>query len=226
MLAAWSGPAVIAGFMIPWIFFIGWFQPPSPSLGAAEIATVFQQNTFGIRFGMMMLTYAGAMNTFFGGIIMIYMLRMKGPSPLYAYTQFGSAVVSSVIFIVCALMWEGVAFRPERPADITQFGNDMTWLLFDMSTSPPFIQWIALGLAVLMDKSSPPVFPRWFGYYNFWSALLFIPSSLITFFKTGPFSWAGIFGWYFVLTDFCVWYIVTFVMLVKAIKQHRQSAFA
>ena len=83
---------------------------------------------------------------------------------------------------------------------------------------------IVIAVASFLDKSPEPVFPRWFGYFNFWSALLLIPASLITFFKTGPFCWSGILGFYLGVVVFTAWCLVTFGLLVKAIQNHPKTA--
>ena len=72
-------------------------------------------------------------------------------------------------------------------------------------------------VAVLYDESVRPVFPRWFAFFNFWSALLLIPASMITYFKTGPFAWNGILGFYLGVAIFTLWCLVTFWMVRKDI---------
>jgi hypothetical protein len=219
MLCAWSGPMTIAVFGIAWIFCIGWLQPPPPNLSATEIAAVFQQNTIGIRTGMLMIMLGGALYLAFAAIIMVYMLRMKGPSPALAYTQFGAGTLNVLFFIIPAQIWGATVFRPDRLVEITQFGNDLGWLMFDMVTSTTIVEWVVLGLAIMWDKSPRPVLPRWFAYFNFWSALLVLCPSFITYFKTGPFSWSGPIGWYVGVTVFSAWYFVAFVVMRNAIKE-------
>lgn len=224
MLCAWAGPVTIIAFAIAWVFFVQWVQPPSPSLNAMEIAAEYQgDNTLRIRIGMMIMMFGGALNTVFAAIIMIYMLRMKGVSPALAYTQFGSGVLNCLFFIIPAQIFGAVAYRPDRLAEITQFGNDLGWLIFDMVNSTTLVELTALGLAVIWDKGVRPIFPRWYGFYVLWTVLLCVPAGFVTYFKSGPFSWAGIFGWYLGASVFCLWYIVTFFVLRKAIKEHRQA---
>lgn len=220
MLCTLAGPVTIIIFVGAWTFSIGWLFPPSASMRPEEIASVFQNNTTGIRIGMLLLMYAGALNAAFSAIIMVYMLKIKEASPALAYTQFASGTVTILLFIIPAQVFTTTAFRPDRLVEITQFGNDLGWLILDMVNSTAIVQVLALGAAVLCDKSPKPVFPRWFGFFNFSVGLLFVPASLVTFFKSGPFSWAGVFGWYLGLTIFGAWYFVTAYLLVKAIKEH------
>jgi len=57
--------------------------------------------------------------------------------------------------------------------------------------------------------------------------VLFVPGGLLTFFKTGPFAWNGIFVWWVPFLVFFSWYLVMFVMLRKAIlKQAAETSAA
>lgn len=226
MLCAWTGPLTVVLFFIGWAIFAGWIPPPTPSMTPDQVAAVYQDRTVPIRAGMMIMMYSGPLYGVFSAIIMIYMLRMKGPSPALAYGQLTAGTATILFLIVPAQIYGATVFRPDRAADITYFGNDLGWFMFDMVNSTLITQYLTLGLAVLFDDSARPAFPRWFGYFNFWSALLLIPASLITFFKTGPFCWAGILGFYLGVVIFTAWCLVTFWLLVQAIKNQPTTASA
>ena len=85
---------------------------------------------------------------------------------------------------------------------------------------------IIVGVATLSDQRERPIFPRWFGFFNLWVAVLFLPVSLLTFFKTGPFAWSGVFGWYLGLIAFGTWYFVAFYVLQQAIRERDREALA
>ena len=59
----------------------------------------------------------------------------------------------------------------------------------------------------------------WYGFYNFWVAVLILPAGVICLFKAGPFAWNGILGFWLPLVDFGIWVLVTTVLLFKAISQ-------
>lgn len=218
LICAWMGPLAIALFVLGWMLLADWFLPPVPSLTPAAIADVFQQNTFNIRLGMVLTQYAGALTLPFAAVITAVMLRMKGTSPALAYTQFGAAVINAQIFIIPAQMLNATAYRPDRPFEITQFGFDMGMLTFDSTAAAAILQFAVIGIAILSERSAQPTFPRWFAYICFWGGLLFIPSSLVTFFKQGPFTWSGLLGWYLGLFVYCAWFLVMFPVLLKAVK--------
>lgn len=89
---------------------------------------------------------------------------------------------------------------------------------------PPIVgQLGALSVAIFSDRRAEPLFPRWFGYFNVWVALLLLPASAIIFFKTGPLAWTGVIGFWIPAAVFGVWYIVMTVILLRAISAEATS---
>ena len=219
MLCAWTGPLTVVLFFIAWVAFADWMPPPTPSMSAEEIAAMYQDRTVLIRAGMMLMMYSGPLYGVFSAIITIYMLRMKGPTPALAWGQLTAGTATILFLIIPAQIYGATVFRPDRPVDITLFGNDLAWFNFDMVNSTLITQYLTLGFAVLFDDGEKPVFPRWFAFFNFWSALMLIPASMITFFKTGAFAWNGILGFYLGVVIFTLWCLVTFWLLARAIRE-------
>lgn len=217
MLFAASGPLMMVILGIGWIVCAGWWPPPSPGATAEQTVAMYRDNLLGIRFGMMLQMFGGALCVTYGAVIMTHMLRMTGPSPALAYAQFGSAAANALLFILPVQIWGAVSFRPERDIAITQFGHDMGWIIFDMVSSTTIIQFACIGMATLWDRGARAVFPRWYGYYCLLAALLVISPSFITFFKNGPFAWNGIFGFYTGVVVYTLWDFLTFIVLRKAI---------
>jgi len=226
LLCAWSGPLTMILFGIGWVPCAGWLPPPPPSLSAIDVASIYQHNTIGIRTGMLLMMYAGGLNAAFAAIVTVYMKRLKGPSPALAYIQLVSGVCNVVFFIVPAQIFTAVAFRPDRAPDITQFGNDLGWMFLDMVNSPAIIQFLVVGVAILSDESDRPLFPRWSGYFSLWASVMMVPACLITYFKAGPFSWAGILGFYLGVVTFGTWYFVIAGIVARAIRAYHQGRTA
>jgi hypothetical protein len=118
-----------------------------------------------------------------------------------------------------AMLWTVAAFRPDRDPQITQLVNDLAWLFWIMVASVPILQNILFGLCVLSDKMPKPLFPRWFGYFQFWIALGLLPATVITFFKTGPLSWNGLISFWFVVVLFGVFIVVEVLCLFRAVNR-------
>ena len=225
MLCVWSGFAAMSIFIAAWVLSFGWLFPPPPGLNAAEITSVYQQNVMGIRLGVILMgNFGGALTVVFSAIITIYMLRMKGPSPVFAWIQALCGAINVLVFVIPAQIYATAAYRLDRAPEITQFGNDMAWMIFDMVVGPTQIQWLAIGLAILWDKSEKPIFPRWFAFFNIWAAVVILLNNMILFFKIGPFAWNGLLGWWPGASVFCLWYYVAFFVMRKAVQEHGNSA--
>jgi hypothetical protein len=116
------------------------------------------------------------------------------------------------------------AFQPERDPEITQALHAAGWLPLVALIFPAVVQNTAIAVATFTDTREQPVFPRWVGYFNIWVALLFLPSGLVLFFKTGPFAWNGIFTFWLAATVFTIWLVTMFVMLRRAIAQQETES--
>jgi hypothetical protein len=58
--------------------------------------------------------------------------------------------------------------------------------------------------------------PKWVAYMNFWCALTISPASLIQFFKTGLFTYAGLIDFWFIFAIFFGWMVMMTIVTVKA----------
>ena len=218
MVCVWSGLIGIGIFMVAWVFCLDWFFPPPPSLDAGQIARMYQDNLLGTRTGVALIAnFAAPLFVVFAAVITIYMLRMQGPSPALAWINVSAAAIQVLLFVIPAEIFGATAFRPDRSPEITQFGNDLGWIPFDHVVGPTQIQWLAVGFAILWDRSPRPILPRWFAFFNFWCATIMTVNNMILFFKTGPFAWNGLLGWWPAAGTFCTWYVVGFFVMRGAV---------
>ena len=220
---------ICAWCVVPFVlsFFAGlviarFLMPVAPGLSADEIATLYQTHTNTIRIGIL-ICFAGCVPfILWGGALIGQSRRIEGASPTLAYTQIASLAIAVMIVLVPAIFFFVAAYRPERFPEITQMLNDLGWTMFVVSF-PPFMAWpIALAIGIFGDEAERPVFPRWAAYFNIYVSLIYLPPSLLIFFKAGPFAWNGLFSWYIPVADFFIWAIVMTVLTVTAIK--RQAA--
>ena len=88
----------------------------------------------------------------------------------------------------------------------------------------PFIlQNITLAIASFVETANPPVFTRWYGYFNLWVALLSLPSGALVIFNDGPLAWNGVFAFYLSVTATFVWMIVTTYLLLRGINAEERA---
>ena len=218
-LCAWSGIVAIALFGLAFWPTSQFFPPPPPTLTPLEVAALYQNNTNGIRLGMLLMSLSGAFVGPFVAVIFIQMKRIEGATPILSYSQLTTGVMGAMFFIIPAIIFSAAAYHPERAPELTTLLHELGWFFLVMPVAPAFLQNVAIGFAILSDKNPQPVFPRWLGFFNFWVALLFVAGGLITFFKTGPFAWNGLLAFYVAAVVFGAWFMVMVRMLLKAIDQ-------
>jgi hypothetical protein len=219
----WSGPVFMAVFLLGFWVIAGLVPPPSPHDSALKIAHVYQQNTNGIRAGLLITMIAAALMVPFGALITVHMRRIEGRSSVLAYTVLAMTAINCILITMPVMIMTVAAFRPGRDPVLTQTLNDLAWIPFVMVFPPAVVQSIAIAFATFTDKAKRPVFPRWVAYFNLWVAFLFLPAGLLTFFKHGPFAWNGLLSFWVALSVFGTWYVVMFVALRGAIKQEFEA---
>lgn len=203
----WCGPLMTVLWIGAFVFVAGFIPPSDPMASAEEIVKLYAENTTGIRLGLVIAMLGSALLVPFGVAISRQLKNIKGAKPL-ADTQLLSCALFSVEFIVPIALWMGVAYRFDgRAADITRTLHDVGWIMFVAVTWSLWVQLIATGIAIFIDKKPVPTFPRWVGYLNLWVALLIIPTSTVLFFKSGPFAWNGLIGLYIPLASYVIWFI-------------------
>lgn len=216
MVCLWTGLASLVLFFIGYWFMAGLVPPPSPNASAHTIQQFWSHDVTLKRYGLVVVMFAGALTAPWVAVIGTQMKRIEGEHFPYTWTQVGLGMLGVLLFILPVIVMQALLFRPHRDPNLMLMLNDVSWLPFIGIFMPASIQGIAIALAIFKDKEEK-VFPRWLGYFNLWIALLFLPDVLIYSFKTGPFAWNGIFGFWLPLTTFGVWFVVMFPYLRKAI---------
>ena len=83
------------------------------------------------------------------------MRRIEGASRTLVYAQLAAGERGTVLEIILPLMlWQGVAYRPERDPVVTQALNDVAWLTFIGTTTTVLIQNLIIG--VTCCRTQPP----------------------------------------------------------------------
>ena len=84
--------------------------------------------------------------------------------------------------------------------------------------------WVAI-VVVCFRKTSVPFspFPRWFGYFTAWIALMFEAGAVAFLPRTGPFSWRGLRVFWSPLSLFGLWLTVMCVLLLKSLNKQRDA---
>ncbi len=151
-------------------------------------------------------------------VLLTLQLKRSNPrlAPL-AYTQLACGLVLMLLILVPVTLMALAAFRPERPPESTQLINDAAFFILFWTFSAPTLEYIALGLFVLMDRGEQPLFPRWVGWFDLSVGLVFAFGAPVLFVKNGVFAWDGALAFWAVLVAFGAWVAVTFVGMLRAI---------
>lgn len=226
LLCAWSGLIFAAATLVGIIFLAQFFPPPSPADSATQVAATYQKNTDGIRTGMVLMMLGAGMFIPFTSLITHYIIRIEGKVGVISVMQIMGGYSNMLLFFYPPLWWLTASFRPERNADLIQLLHDAAWLQYLGALAPFLFMLASVAIAAFVDDSERPVFPRWVGWFNLIALIVFLPDQMIFFFKTGPFAWNGIFGWWIPLVDFFGWIVVMFFVLRSACKREAMPTTA
>ncbi len=221
--------AVWFGFIAIWIFFgalliASWLPIPAPSLSMEQVAEMYSANTNIIRLcGVLIVTSTLFLFPFYS-VLSVQLSRMEGPRPVLSWAQLAAGAGTSVFFILPGIMIYVIAFRPERAPEITYALNDLMFLVMITPWSTGFLQALVTGIVIVSNNEKVDLFPRWSGFLNFWIAFLLVPGAVIPFFKTGPFAWNGILGFWIPATVFGLFYFVNGFNVLRILKNEKASA--
>ena len=205
-------------------FVLASFVPPlKPHDSALEIARHYQDHTTGIRIGGVVMLVGSMFYATYTAVISAQMRRIPGVHISAVYAQLAAGAFACLTFLVPALLLESVAFRPDRDPQTTQALNDMFWIFLVMPWPPFMAQNYSFAYAIFTDPQVRPLFPRWLGYVNIWCPLIFTPAILLPFFKSGPFSWAGIFVIWITAFVFIAQFVANVTCLLRAINTEEEQ---
>lgn len=219
----------LCGFGLVVLFFVGFWAvahflvPPSPTESAAQIAARFADHRTRIRIGLVVTMFAAALLVPWSAGLFVQLRRAEGRWSPLPYVQLLCGALFSLEFIYLLMFWQVAAFREDTPAILVRLLNDMGWVPFVGLTSTAVVQAFALGFSMLGDQRAVPVFPRWAGWFNIWTATMFTPGTLCVFFHTGPLAYDGVLAWYLPVAVFTAWMPLNTVLCLRAISaQERQ----
>ena len=220
LLCIWSGPVVVVLTVLGMVVFGRYIFPATDPAATGEVIQAFYvDNLFGTRFGLLLLLVAFSLVVPFSVAISLQLRRIE-QTPAMSWTNLVAGTTGAIEGIMAVLIWMVCAFRPaEIDPDITRAFHDLGWLVFLIDV-PIFQIWLtAIGVAILRDKNQVPLFPRWFGYYCIWVAVLLFPAWAIIFFKAGPFAYDGVLALYLPFAFFFSWMLMMTWYLFKALNR-------
>jgi len=225
-ICALAGPFCALGWILGLLVFAHFLPPPSGNDGPEVIAQFYAAHLGGIRTGMIIVLISGVCYQPWVCAIAIQMKRMEGKYAPMTYIQFGLGTLFVLLFQLAAVFWQVAAYRPLENPVITQRFNDLGWMMFLISVPVVTVQGIAISLAIYADKRETPILPRWFAWFNIWAQIVFLPGTVIPFFKDGPLAWNGLFSFWIPAVVYTIWMLALTYLLVKAVGRQYEDFLA
>ncbi|BBU21203.1 hypothetical protein [Mycobacterium xenopi] len=223
LILFWTLPAVGLIWISAFFLFPGFIHPMSPTMSAEQVAAFYRDpaNLSRIRYSMILF------NWFCVGLIPIVMLlviqirRMAHRTPILSYCMLACAAGGPAIFLIADLFWLLAAFRPERPAELTQLFNDLAWVTFTVSVPYLIMQCVLLALAIYWDRQDHKVFKPWVAHFNLAVAVALAPAAFTGLALGGPMAWNGLLPFWVKNIAIAVWIVVMGVVIGRAIRRQR-----
>jgi MFS family permease len=221
-LCVWSAAAMIV-IMFAGLLVAGFLPLPAPSMTASEVAALISEHTFRIQLGMVLVACGAAFLGPFISAVTVQMRRIEGEHSPLSWLQLGLGTLFVFEFILPCFVCLAATYRPQRSPEVTQALFDLCWLMFVGVVSTAVIQCAAVALAILGDKRAQPIFPRWVGMFNIWTALIFGFGGVIVFFKSGPLAWNGVVTFWIPLSIYGAWLgVMIWAVLGAVARQERE----
>lgn len=222
-ICLWSGVLFMALFFIGFGLVARFIPPPQPDSPVADVVSNYADHGVRIRIGMVLSAYALVCFVPWVAVITVQLKRIEGPSAPLAHAQLALGAGLPVAFFPSIYFFSNAAFRADRSPEVIQALNDQGWLPFTGIIYAIVLQNLVIAAAVFSDRSVDPIYPRWFGYFCAWTALLYCPASLDVFFVDGPLAWNGLLSWWLSLVAFFAWLVVTTVLTFRAVNGDEQG---
>jgi hypothetical protein len=219
VFSAWCGPAFAVLLFGGWGLMAGFIPLISPADSAAQVAGAWRDHHTITLLGLTFAMFGIALTLPFYLVISVQMRRTELRLPILSILQLAAGIIITAVLLIPMLVFIVGAFRPERSPQLDVLFNDASYIMLILPWPPIIVQVFAMAAATLTDTRPDPVFPRWFGYMNIWVGFLVVPANMIIFFKTGPFAWTGVIGFWLPAAVFGLWYFVVTYVLLKAIRQ-------
>jgi hypothetical protein len=207
--AVWSWPVGAVIFGVSFVLIARFVPPVPPSWSAQQVADFYAAHTTSIRIGLLGAMFGSAFLLPFYAVVSAEIRKIEGKDALLAPIQFGGAIVLVTFFQIIGLLWLLASFRPEINPELVRTLNDYGWFVWSMLIPTYIIQFVAMAIAGFMDSRPDPIWPRWAAYLNLWVAVTGAGGVLAVFFKTGPFAWNGLVGFWIPLILFAIGMTVT-----------------
>jgi hypothetical protein len=220
----WWGLLFTLIYGLAWWLLFHMMPPPSAKWPADHIAQFYREHGAEIKVGAVVASWTSGFMVPIAVVVGVQISRQEKGRPVWSVLAVAGGTLMSVVLVFPPIFWGVAAFSPDRAPAITALMHELAMLTFVTTDQYYIFMWVAIAVACLAPATarySP--FPRWFGYYTAWTALMFEPGALAFLFRSGPFSWNGLLAFWSPVVTFFIWIVVMAVLLFKAISQQESA---
>jgi hypothetical protein len=215
-MCGWS----VVAFLI--LFGVGWgilghnIPPFGADMGADELARIYRVHASTLRIGFAVGSVASTFLAIWAIGIFRVMLRIERGGQVLSYMQLIGGVLTAMVPLLACIVWLTAAFRPEQDPAIIRMLFDLGWLTIDIGFGVTLLQYIAFGVVAIRDVREKPLFPKWLAWLGIWLGLEFFVELIMPYFRSGPFSWNGLFSYWIPFFGPFVWMAFVTYYLIRA----------
>jgi hypothetical protein len=192
--------------------------PDERVTGAKEIARFYVRNSSEIKIGATICGWTSGFMVPIAVVVAVQIVRHEKGKPVWAALALAGGTLMSIPLVLPPIFWGVAAFAPTRAPEITAIMHELAMLTFVTTDQYYIFMWVAIAVIALIPNTVVHTpFPRWFGYYTAWTALMFEAGAIAFVTRSGPFAWNGLLAFWSPVVTFFAWMIVMAVLLFKAI---------
>jgi len=220
----WWGFAMMIAFGLSYGFLIR-LLPLNPATDTAQqVAAFYRANSYSIRVGAVICSWCSAFSIPMYTVLAAQSSRLEKGIPIWSLLQFGGGMMMTIFLVLPPIFWGVAAFSPDRPPELTLMMHELANLT--LVTTDQFYIFNMVSVAYLaLSRSAHPLnpFPRWYGYFVIWGALMFELGAFAFVPRTGPFAWNGLFVYWFPFSIYGVWTLLTMIVMLRAIGRQERA---
>jgi hypothetical protein len=217
-------PFALLIWLAAFMMFPGFLPPMSPKMSPDQVAEFYRDpgNQARVRYSMIIFNWFAVAFVPIMILIVMQIRRMAHRTPILSWAVLGCVAAGPTVFLIANVFWLLAAFRPERPAELTQMFNDLAWITFTTCEVPFLVaQSVLIALAIFFDNRSRPVFPRWVAHFNLVVAAALVPAAFAGLRFDGPVAWDGLLSFWLRNTAVALWFVVMSLVLVQTMRRER-----